>query len=281
MGIFRPNKLGYTSDDEEKKSNSYIMTLVEKFVTNITDIVNGFKNDINTAVEVQNNEIDGISERLNQEIVLRDNEDNSLKKDIQDLNSGLFNLDGKYKNITDKIIDDLDTERLQREGVNTGHDKQISELYAKKADKIAVELKADKATTLSGYGIEDAYNKDEVDDKIKQVSLNEAEYNDIDNIIESGVYKLMDGEGTTRQGDGMWLVVSRTSDPIDSVIYVIQYMFSSATSEIKSRTRNPMSGEWFDWESIGNGSVDLSNVSDEAFLDKLNAVLPDGDEVSY
>lgn len=141
--------------------------------------------------------------------------------------------------------------------------------------------KADKATTLSGYGIEDAYNKDEVDDKIKQASIEEVEYSDIDNIIESGVYKLMQGEGTTRQGDGMWLVVSRTSDPIDSVIYVIQYMFSSATSEIKSRTRNPMSGEWFDWESIGNGSVDLSNVSDEAFLDKLNAVLPDGDEVSY
>ena len=126
MGIFRPNKLGYTSEDVEKKSNSYIMTLVEKFVTNITDIVNGFKKDINTAVEVQNNEIDGISERLNQEIVLRDNEDNSLKKDVQDLNSELFNLDGKYKNITDKIIDDLDTERLQREGVNTG---QIGDNY--------------------------------------------------------------------------------------------------------------------------------------------------------
>ena len=166
MGIFRPNKLGYTSDDEEKKSNSYIMTLVEKFVTNITDIVNSFKTDINTAVEVQNNEIDGISERLNQEIVQRDNEDKGIKKDVQDLNSELFNLDGKYKNITDKIIDDLDTERLQREGANTGHDKQISELYAKKADKTEVKLKADKATTLSGYGITDVYTKGETDSQI-------------------------------------------------------------------------------------------------------------------
>ena len=96
MGIFRPNKLGYTSDDEEKKSNSYIMTSVEKFVTNITDIVNSFKTDINTAVEVQNNEIDGISERLNQEIVHRDNEDKGIKLDVQDLNSELFYLDGKY-----------------------------------------------------------------------------------------------------------------------------------------------------------------------------------------
>lgn len=286
MGIFRPNKLGYTSDDVEKKSNSYIMTLVEKFVTNITDIVNSFKKDINTAVEVQNNEIDGISERLNQEIVQRDNEDNSLKKDVQDLNSELFNLDGKYENITDKIIDDLDTERLQREGVNTGHDKQISDLYAKKADKIAVELKADKATTLSGYGITDAYNKTEVNDKLLAIDgrYKTAEYSDIDSLYEPCIYHIADND----KHNG-WLLVTHYTEEYEDHHYGSMignafcqlYFHENDNYEGVLEKRTGTNGRWTEWESIGNGSVDLSNVSDEAFLDKLNAVLPDGDEVSY
>lgn len=191
---------------------------------------------------------------------------------------------------TNKILDHPDesvtTKKLAKECVTKEKlESEISELIERNKEgvislaaqlqneiqeRVAVDnLKADKATTLSGYGIEDAYNKDEVDDKIKQVSIEEVEYSDIDNIIESGVYKLMQGDGTTRQGDGMWLVVSRSSDPIDPVIYVIQYMFSPASSEIKSRIRNPMGGEWFDWESIGNGSVDLSDYYTKTEVDDL------------
>ena len=265
MGIFRPNKLGYTSEDVEKKSNSYIMTLVEKFVTNITDIVNSFKKDINTAVEVQNSRIDDKADMMtvinhlenknNPHEVTAEQIGTYTKEEIGDISGHDFTANGLVSAILNNkyAIDSL------------GYD------CSQKADKTELDLKADKATTLSGYGIEDAYNKSEVDDKIKQVSIEEVEYSDIDNIIESGVYKLMQGVGTTRQGDGMWLVVSRSSDPIDSVIYVIQYMFSPATSEIKSRTRNPMSGEWFDWKSIGSGAGAVSSVNGQVGDVELSA----------
>ena len=58
MGIFRPNKLGYTSDDVEKKSNSHIMSLVDDFTEKINGIVEKFKSDINGAVDEQNNKLD-------------------------------------------------------------------------------------------------------------------------------------------------------------------------------------------------------------------------------
>ena len=132
MGIFRPNKLGYTSEDVEKKSNSYIMTVVEKFTYNINKIVEAFKSEVKGVIEQQDSDISDI--------------------------------DAKYENITGEIKRNLNMEIAQREGTNAMHDSQITELYSKKADKTEVEGlrndKADKSTTLAGYGITDAYSQD-------------------------------------------------------------------------------------------------------------------------
>lgn len=195
MGIFRPNKLGYTSEDVDKKSNSYIMTVVEKFTYNINKIVEAFKSEVKGVIEQQDSDISDISdnvaalsealgseatEREKTDAVLRENinsinlnlddernirqtADENLQREISDEINNRSNLfsefDTKYENITGEIKRNLNMEIAQREGTNAMHDSQITELYSKKADKTEVEGlrndKADKSTTLAGYGILD------------------------------------------------------------------------------------------------------------------------------
>lgn len=207
MGIFRPNKLGYTSEDVEKKSNSYIMTVVERFIENINKTVYTFKTDVDRAIKQQDSDILGISdnvaalsdaldaeaiERGNADVVLRENinsinlnlddernirqtADENLQREISDEINNRSNLfsefDTKYENITGEIKRNLNMEIAQREGTNAMHDSQITELYSKKADKTEVEGLI-KDVDLSGY-----YTKDEIDGKMGSVDTA------LDNII--------------------------------------------------------------------------------------------------
>ena len=180
MGVFRPNKLGYTSDDVEKKSNSYIMTLVEKFVTNITDIVNSFKTDINTAVEVQNSRIDDKADMMtvinhlenknNPHEVTAEQIGTYTKEEIGDISGHDFTANGLVSAILSNkyTIDDIGYNCSQKADKNEIPCK-VSELendagYLRKHQDISG--KADKATTLSGYGITDVYTKGETDSQI-------------------------------------------------------------------------------------------------------------------
>jgi hypothetical protein len=161
MGIFRPNKLNYTSDDVEEKSNSFIIRLVCEFKSNIENIVSEFKTNINKSVSDFENEINGA-------VLTQNNSISEIRGNVEELSGKIATeqtsredkdseLDAKISN----VVTTLNTEISQREGTNTIHDSKISELYVKKADK---------ATTLSGYGISDAYTKKEttqvVDERI-------------------------------------------------------------------------------------------------------------------
>lgn len=111
-----------------------------------------------------------------------------------------------------------------------------------------------------------------------------AEYSDIDSLYEPCIYHIADND----KHNG-WLLVTHYTEEYEDHhygsmignVFCQLYFHENDNYEGVLEKRTGTNGLWTEWESIGNGSVDLSNVSDEAFLDKLNAVLPDGDEVSY
>ena len=286
MGIFRPNKLGYTSEDVEKKSNSYIMSLVDDFKEKINGIVEKFKSDINDAVVEQNNKLNSKADKETVETHLKNiNNPHNVtatqvgaysKEEIGDIEN-LVEIYGK-ETVPDRMVSAILNNKYAIDSL--GYD------CSQKADKTEVDLKADKATTLSGYGIEDAYNKNEVNGKLLAIDgrYKTAEYADIDSLYDPCIYHITDND----KHNG-WLLVTHYTEEYEDHHYGTMignafcqlYFHENDNYEGVLEKRTGTNGRWTEWESIGNGSVDLSNVSDKAFLDKLNAVLPDGDEVSY
>lgn len=135
MGIFRPNKLKYNADEVERKSNSYIINFVNKFIDSVTGIMDNFRARVD--------EMDG----------------NLMKKADSDIVNTHINNKNNPHNVT-------------ADQINTYTKEEIID----KLSGMDVQ-KANKASTLSGYGITNAYTTTEIDTMIGDIKTT------LDNII--------------------------------------------------------------------------------------------------
>lgn len=84
-----------------------------------------------------------------------------------------------YKTVTDSALEDISEQLVEHHGSIDTLTQNVADLETNKADKSSVytkgetddklATKADKATTLAGYGIADAYTKEETDAKVSSV----------------------------------------------------------------------------------------------------------------
>lgn len=180
-------------------------------------------------------------------------------------------------------------------------DGQYHKDMANKADKSEIpdiSVKADKATTLSGYGITDSYTKTETNEKLNQ-KANEAEgftnrsimhhYNtvvlpeindkvkkDLSNVDKFVFKKKAEDAGVA---GAVKSVNGKTGDVVLTASEVGAYTKDEIVQVVDERIAYPI-GE-IQYMVDKKAENDLSNVSNEDFLSKLNEVLPDGDGVSY
>ena len=173
----------------------------------------------------------------------------------------------------------------------------IDDVFAEDINSIANETlrlnidKANKSITISGYGIEDAYTKKETNEQIAAAissgvtpELIKKAEKDLSNVSnEDFKNKAIDAGVDGGSGGAVFSVNEKTGD----VVLTASDVGAITEEEVESLINASHSAVVFprfraiEAEVATKATNDLSNVSNEAFLAKLNAVLPDGDEVSY
>ena len=171
-GVYDPEK-----SFEENKQNGAVLTK-----ENLDKLENQVKkNSADITVEVSNGEISESNVTFDEEqgvkkIVVKvpESVDAYTKTEVDEKISALVNgapeTADTLKELSDLISSNSDAMDLLNSAI--GSKANSSDVYTKEEvdGKIPnVENKADKATTLAGYGIEDAYTKTEVDGKIPNV----------------------------------------------------------------------------------------------------------------
>ena len=171
-GVYDPEK-----SFEENKQNGAVLTK-----ENLDKLENQVKkNSADITVEVSNGEISESNVTFDEEqgvkkIVVKvpESVDAYTKTEVDEKISALVNgapeTADTLKELSDLISSNSDAMDLLNSAI--GSKANSSDVYTKEEvdGKIPnVENKADKATTLAGYGIEDAYTKSEVDGKIPNV----------------------------------------------------------------------------------------------------------------
>ena len=172
-GVYDPEK-----SFEENKQNGAVLTK-----ENLDKLENQVKkNSADITVEVSNGEISESNVTFDEEqgvkkIVVKvpESVDAYTKTEVDEKISALVNgapeTADTLKELSDLISSNSDAMDLLNSAI--GSKANSSDVYTKEEvdGKIPnVENKADKATTLAGYGIEDAYTKSEVDGMIPDIS---------------------------------------------------------------------------------------------------------------
>ena len=177
-GVYDPEK-----SFEENKQNGAVLTK-----ENLDKLENQVKkNSADITVEVSNGETSESNVTFDEEqgvkkIVVKvpESVDAYTKTEVDEKISALVNgapeTADTLKELSDLIGSNSDAMDLLNSAI--GSKANSSDVYTKEEvdGKIPnVENKADKATTLAGYGIEDAYTKTEVDGKIPNVENKRSE----------------------------------------------------------------------------------------------------------
>lgn len=145
---------------------------------------------------------------------------------------------------------------------------------AKAALNTAIDGKADKATTLAGYGIEDAYTKDEIDGKISSTFHYKgsketyaelpAEGNvvgDVWNIVQADAeHGVKAGDNVAWTGDA-WDVLAGTvdlsayytSEQVDNLVNPVKEQVTKNTAQIETNTK-----------SIEQNAADITELQTDA-----------------
>lgn len=98
-----------------------------------------------------------------------------------------FNVDLSSYATTEAVAATYATQAVVTEGLNTKANS--SDVYTKNEIDQKLALKADKATTLTGYGIEDAYTKNEIDTKVSTINDSLATKLDANSVIDGGTFE--------------------------------------------------------------------------------------------
>jgi hypothetical protein len=144
------------------------------------------------------------------------------------------------KSITlEKLKDDFCIDREHIDDNAVGADEiapqEIEKTHLTLALQNEISNKADKATTLAGYGITDAYTKDEIDTTIANKVVKYVGTNDIDDCTQQDViYRVYTG------GSYQTLI------NVLGTYICSQYLFAQQGG-IKFRTRKKSNDEWGDW----------------------------------
>ena len=173
---YTPNVYGsYDTEKsfEENKTNNAVLT--KEKLDRLEDQVK--KNSADITVEV-------VNRKITVKIPEQETVDAYTKSEVDEKVSGLINgapeTADTLKELADLISENEDAVGLLNAAIGNKANKattlagyEISDAYTKEEvdEKIPnVSGKADKATTLEGYGITDAYTKTEVDSKIPDIS---------------------------------------------------------------------------------------------------------------
>lgn len=157
-------------------------------------------------------------------------------------------IEGNYIDWRDGSSSEQDVDELKQKIEN------LSASVEQKADKSSLdnlsENKANKSTTLSGYGIEDAYTKEEIDSKINAVLTykgqvdseanlpKEAKIGDVYNVIDSGANYAFDGKEWDKLSETIDLSLYAKKEEISSVYETI-----ANASETKTLLENSLNEE--------------------------------------
>ena len=233
-GVYDPEK-----SFEENKQNGAVLTK-----ENLDKLENQVKkNSADITVEVSNGEISESNVTFDEEqgvkkIVVKvpESVDAYTKTEVDEKISALVNgapeTADTLKELSDLIGSNSDTMDLLNSAI--GSKANSSDVYTKEEvdGKIPnVENKADKATTLAGYGIEDAYTKTEVDGMIPDIS-GKANSSDVYNKTEIDE-KIPDVSGkadksTTLEGYGIEDAYTKTE--VDEKIPDVENKADKATT---------------------------------------------------
>ena len=233
-GVYDPEK-----SFEENKQNGAVLTK-----ENLDKLENQVKkNSADITVEVSNGEISESNVTFDEEqgvkkIVVKvpESVDAYTKTEVDEKISALVNgapeTADTLKELSDLISSNSDAMDLLNSAI--GSKANSSDVYTKEEvdGKIPnVENKADKATTLAGYGIEDAYTKTEVDGMIPDIS-GKANSSDVYNKTEIDE-KIPDVSGkadksTTLEGYGIEDAYTKTE--VDEKIPDVENKADKATT---------------------------------------------------
>ena len=233
-GVYDPEK-----SFEENKQNGAVLTK-----ENLDKLENQVKkNSADITVEVSNGEISESNVTFDEEqgvkkIVVKvpESVDAYTKTEVDEKISALVNgapeTADTLKELSDLISSNSDAMNLLNSAI--GSKANSSDVYTKEEvdGKIPnVENKADKATTLAGYGIEDAYTKTEVDGMIPDIS-GKANSSDVYNKTEIDE-KIPDVSGkadksTTLEGYGIEDAYTKTE--VDEKIPDVENKADKATT---------------------------------------------------
>lgn len=205
------------------KVNDKINDLTLEIGVDIRGEISQLQNDLTSANEHLNDEISRI------DTVIQNNDTNinsllretasDLKNNI-DLNKQLT--DVNINNLTNTVEQNYNTLNSNISDLSQDIEQNYNTLDSKIDTtntnlKNSIDIKANKANTLDGYGITDAYTKTEIDGKISSVFRYKGSVNTYDDLPESGqvigdVYNILD-TGSNYAWDGTkWDKLSETVD---------------------------------------------------------------------
>lgn len=207
-----------------------------------TEIANNLNSEITRAKEKEN----ALSTSLTNEINRATNKESELEQNISTLTTDLNNEIARAKDVEIELEADLNAHindvnnphsvtkaQLGLENVNNTSDinKPIST-----ATQQALDKKADKANTLAGYDIQDAYTKAEVDNKLTAIYRfkgNVNTYNDLPNkdLTVGDVYNALDTGANYGWTGNSW---DKLGENIDLSPYALKTELPTKVSELQN-----------------------------------------------
>lgn len=220
------------------QNNSNDINSINEDIVKVNDKINDLTLEIDVDIRGEisqlQNDLTSTNEHLNDEISRIDtviqNNDTNINSLLRETVSDLKNIIDSNKQLTDVNINNLTNTVEQNYNTLNSNisdlSQDIEQNYNTLDSKIdttntnlknSIDTKANKASTLDGYGITDAYTKTEIDGKISSVFRYKGSVNTYDDLPESGqvigdVYNILD-TGSNYAWDGTkWDKLSETVD---------------------------------------------------------------------